>query len=55
MPAAATTSTRLHERARGRGVNPVVYWVVRALLQPFFHLYFRFRRTAASTSRRRGR
>ena len=44
MPAAATTSTRLHERARGRGVNPVVYWVVRALLQPFFHLYFRFRR-----------
>jgi len=44
MHAAATTSTRLHERARGRGVNPVVYWAVRALLQPFFHLYFRFRR-----------
>ena len=44
MHAAATTSTRLHERARGRGVNPVVYWAVRALLEPFFHLYFRFRR-----------
>ena len=42
--AAATTSSRLHERARGRGVNPVVYWVVRALLQPFFHAYFRFQR-----------
>src|SRR3954452_21886636 len=31
----------LHRRARGRGVNPIVYWLVRALLQPFFHVYFR--------------
>jgi glycerol-3-phosphate dehydrogenase (NAD(P)+) len=32
------------ERARTRGANPVVYWVVRAVLQPFFHLYFRMSR-----------
>jgi glycerol-3-phosphate dehydrogenase (NAD(P)+) len=29
-----------HKLARERGVNPVVYWVVRTVLQPFFHLYF---------------
>ncbi len=31
----------LHRRARERGVNLVVYLLVRAVLQPFFHLYFR--------------
>ena len=31
-------------RARTRGVNPFVYWPVRAILQPFFHLYFRMTR-----------
>jgi glycerol-3-phosphate dehydrogenase (NAD(P)+) len=31
----------LHQRARERGVNLVVYLVVRALFQPFFHIYFR--------------
>lgn len=35
---------RLHVRARDRGVNPIVYWLVRAVLQPFFHLYFRLSR-----------
>ncbi|HEX4806745.1 MAG TPA: 1-acyl-sn-glycerol-3-phosphate acyltransferase [Conexibacter sp.] len=35
---------RLHRRARERGVNPIVYWLVRAVLQPFFHLYFRLSR-----------
>ena len=35
---------RLHTRARERGVNPIVYWISRALLQPFFHLYFRLSR-----------
>jgi glycerol-3-phosphate dehydrogenase (NAD(P)+) len=34
----------LHRRARERGVNPIVYWIVRAILQPFFHLYFRLSR-----------
>ena len=34
----------LHERARNRGVNPIVYWIVRAVFQPVFHLYFRLSR-----------
>src|SRR3954464_3779265 len=34
----------LHARARDKGVNPLVYWLVRAGLQPFFHLYFRLSR-----------
>ena len=36
--------SRLLARALGRGVNPVVYLVSRAILQPFFHLYFRMER-----------
>ena len=32
------------DRARGRGVNPIVYWLVRGVIQPFFHLYFRMSR-----------
>src|SRR5947209_9015261 len=31
----------LHRRARERGVNLVVYLLVRAVLQPYFHIYFR--------------
>src|SRR3954463_2397893 len=34
----------LHARARDKGVNPLVYWLVRAGLPPFFHLYFRLSR-----------
>jgi 1-acyl-sn-glycerol-3-phosphate acyltransferase len=34
----------LHERARRKGVQPILYWLVRAVLQPFFHLYFRLSR-----------
>jgi glycerol-3-phosphate dehydrogenase (NAD(P)+) len=34
----------LHERTRERGVNPFVYWLVRGILQPFFHVYFRMAR-----------
>jgi 1-acyl-sn-glycerol-3-phosphate acyltransferase len=34
----------LHTRAREKGVNPIIYWLVRALLQPFFHVYFRMTR-----------
>jgi 1-acyl-sn-glycerol-3-phosphate acyltransferase len=33
-----------HERARTRGVNPIVYWIARAFLQPFSHLYWRLSR-----------
>jgi glycerol-3-phosphate dehydrogenase (NAD(P)+) len=34
----------LHRRAREQGANPLVYWLVRAILQPFFHIYFRLSR-----------
>ena len=34
-------SAAARARARARGVNPIVYWLVRAILQPFFHIYFR--------------
>jgi 1-acyl-sn-glycerol-3-phosphate acyltransferase len=34
----------LLDRARTRGVNPVAYWLVRACLQPFFHVYLRLSR-----------
>jgi len=34
----------LHRRAREKGANPIVYWIVRAFMQPFFHTYWRLRR-----------
>ncbi|HEY2771226.1 MAG TPA: 1-acyl-sn-glycerol-3-phosphate acyltransferase [Solirubrobacteraceae bacterium] len=34
----------LHNRTRERGANPFVYWLVRGVLQPFFHIYFRLSR-----------
>jgi 1-acyl-sn-glycerol-3-phosphate acyltransferase len=34
----------LHARARDKGANPFVYWLVRAFCQPFFHIYFRLSR-----------
>src|SRR3954451_20139904 len=40
----AMESNRHLDRARHRGVNPLVYWLVRAVFQPFFHLYFRLSR-----------
>jgi 1-acyl-sn-glycerol-3-phosphate acyltransferase len=33
-----------HSRALDRGVNLALYFVVRGLFQPFFHVYFRMRR-----------
>jgi glycerol-3-phosphate dehydrogenase (NAD(P)+) len=36
---------RLHRRAREQGANPIVYAIVRAIFQPFFHIYFRYVRT----------
>jgi len=35
---------RYIQRARTKGVNPIVYWLVRAVLQPFFHAWFRVSR-----------
>jgi 1-acyl-sn-glycerol-3-phosphate acyltransferase len=34
----------LHKRSRDKGVNLLVYLIVRAIFQPFFHLYFRMAR-----------
>jgi len=36
--------SHLHARARSKGVNPIVYWLMRAWLQPFAHLYWRLSR-----------
>ena len=35
---------RAHQIARERGPIPIVYWIVRAILQPFFRVYFRLSR-----------
>ncbi len=35
---------RALSRTAERGVRPLVYWLVRAVLQPFFHVYFRMNR-----------
>jgi glycerol-3-phosphate dehydrogenase (NAD(P)+) len=35
---------RLHRRAREQGANPIIYAIVRMVLQPFFHIYFRMQR-----------
>jgi 1-acyl-sn-glycerol-3-phosphate acyltransferase len=35
---------RFLERARGRGVNPLVYWISRAIVEPFCLVYFRMSR-----------
>jgi 1-acyl-sn-glycerol-3-phosphate acyltransferase len=34
----------LRDRALKRGVNPLIYWPVRAVLMPFFLVYFRLQR-----------
>src|SRR5947209_9022279 len=44
----------LHRRARERGVNPFVYWPVRAFLIPFFRLYFRMQRIGRNHIPKRG-
>jgi glycerol-3-phosphate dehydrogenase (NAD(P)+) len=35
---------RLHRRARDQGANPIIYAIVRMVLQPFFRIYFRMQR-----------
>jgi glycerol-3-phosphate dehydrogenase (NAD(P)+) len=43
-----TISPRLaahHARTRTRGVNTLVYWIARAILQPAIHVWFRISRT----------
>lgn len=35
----------LHQQSRERGVNIVLYWIARAILQPFFLVWFRMSRS----------
>jgi 1-acyl-sn-glycerol-3-phosphate acyltransferase len=42
--AAAADLSGFRERSLHRGVNPVVYWTVRAILVPAFLVYFRMQR-----------
>jgi glycerol-3-phosphate dehydrogenase (NAD(P)+) len=44
-PAVASVDlSTFRERSLQRGVNPVVYWIVRAAFVPFFLVYFRMQR-----------
>src|SRR6202035_319944 len=43
-PTGAPTLDELRERTLTRGVNPLLYWFARAILVPFFLLYFRLDR-----------
>jgi len=45
---------RFLARARGRGVNPAVYWLSRAVLEPFFLLYLRMSRSGREHIPREG-
>ena len=42
------------ERSLTRGVNPVLYWALRAILVPFFLIYFRMQRIGREHLPRRG-
>jgi 1-acyl-sn-glycerol-3-phosphate acyltransferase len=44
-PRRAYDAAPYHAQAVGRGVNRALYVVVRIFMQPFFHVYFRMRRT----------
>jgi 1-acyl-sn-glycerol-3-phosphate acyltransferase len=57
MPSTDGTPSELsahHGRARTRGVHPVVYWVVRAILQPSMQLWFRVSRIGREHVPRKG-
>src|SRR6266550_1968187 len=58
-PAQASDGARadlsgFRERSLSRGVNPFLYWTVRAILVPFFLLYFRMQRIGREHLPRRG-
>src|SRR4051812_36428072 len=57
MPSISGTAPELslhHRRARERGVHPVVYWIVRAFLQPALQLWFRMTRVGREHVPREG-
>ncbi|MCW3067592.1 MAG: 1-acylglycerol-3-phosphate O-acyltransferase [Solirubrobacterales bacterium] len=43
-PGGGTDLDGFRERSLRRGVNPVIYWTLRAMLVPFFLVYFRMQR-----------
>jgi 1-acyl-sn-glycerol-3-phosphate acyltransferase len=43
-----------HERTRTRGVHPLVYWIVRGVLQPLMLIYFRLSRMGREHIPRKG-
>src|SRR5271165_1024828 len=43
-----------HERSLTRGVNPLLYWTLRAILVPFFLVYFRMQRIGSEHLPRSG-
>jgi glycerol-3-phosphate dehydrogenase (NAD(P)+) len=45
---------RLHQRARARGANPIVYGIVRVSFQIFFLIYFRMQRIGREHIPKRG-
>ena len=49
-----STSQALHARARERGVNPLVYWLARAVFQPVALLWFRLERVGGRHVPRHG-
>src|ERR1035438_8266844 len=42
------------ERSLNRGVNPILYWTLRAIFIPFFLIYFRMQRIGREHLPRRG-
>jgi glycerol-3-phosphate dehydrogenase (NAD(P)+) len=52
--AGGTDLSAFRERSLSRGVNPILYWVLRAILLPFFLVYFRMQRIGREHLPRRG-
>jgi 1-acyl-sn-glycerol-3-phosphate acyltransferase len=53
-PYGAAELRGFRERSLERGVNPVIYWVLRAILVPAFLVYFRMQRIGREHLPRRG-
>jgi 1-acyl-sn-glycerol-3-phosphate acyltransferase len=51
---AAPELEAFRERSLQKGVNPVIYWVIRALFVPFFLVYFRLQRVGRENLPRSG-
>jgi 1-acyl-sn-glycerol-3-phosphate acyltransferase len=49
-----TSLSGFRERSLTRGVNPVLYWTLRAILVPLFLIYFRMQRIGTEHLPRRG-